>query len=182
MSRVGNKLIQIPEGTTVTVNGNLVEVKGKLGEEKVTFDNSVITIEIKDNIIKFVRANEEKHTKQLHGTTRALVNNAVVGCSVGFVKELEIIGIGYKAEIKGKDLVLNIGYSNPVTITPLEGVTIECKDANNIAVKGSNKFKVGQVAALIRDVRRPEPYLGKGIRYKGEVVLRKEGKRATASA
>lgn len=182
MSRIGNKLIQIPEGTTVTVNGNVVEVKGKLGEEKVTFDSSVISIEIKDNVMKFVRANEEKHTKQLHGTTRALVNNAVVGCSEGFTKALEIIGIGYKAEVKGKDLVLNIGYSNPVTITPLDGVTIECPDQTNILVKGISKFKVGQVAALIRDVRRPEPYLGKGIRYKGEVILRKEGKRATSGA
>jgi len=182
MSRIGNKLIHIPEGTTVTVNGNVVNVKGKLGELNVNFDNKLIKIEIENNVMKFVRANEEKHTKQLHGTTRALVNNAVVGCSVGFKKELEIVGIGYKAEVKGNDLVLTVGYSKPVVIKPLEGVKVACADPNHVAVTGIDKFKVGQVAALIHDVRPPEPYLGKGIKYVDEVIIRKEGKRATAGA
>jgi len=182
MSRIGNKLIHLPEGTTITVNGNNIEVKGKLGTENVAFDSSVIGIKVEDGVVTCTRANEEKHTKQLHGTTRALLNNAVVGCSVGFCKELEIVGIGYKAEVKGNDLVLNVGYSNPVTIKPLDGVQIVCPDLTHVQVKGINKFKVGQVAAKIHDVRPPEPYLGKGIKYKDEVILRKEGKRATAGA
>lgn len=178
MSRIGNKLIPLVEGVTVNINSDSVEVKGKNGEDKVSYDPKLIKIEVVDNHIRLTRLNEEKHTKQLHGTTRALLNNAIVGCTEGFSKQLEIIGIGYKAELKGKNVVLYMGYANPVTIEPLEGVTITLKDPTHITVSGNDKFRVGQTAALIRNVRKPEPYLGKGIKYKGEFILRKEGKRA----
>lgn len=178
MSRIGNKLIPLVEGVTVTIEKDFVDVKGKNGETKVPYNPNLLKIEVVENHIKLTRFNEEKTTKQLHGTTRALLNNAVVGCSHGFSKELEIVGIGYRAELKGKDIVLYMGYANPVKITPLEGVTITLKDPTHVTVSGSDKFAVGQTAALIRNVRKPEPYLGKGIKYKGEFILRKEGKRA----
>lgn len=184
MSRIGNKLIPIVEGLEVKINAYNVEIKGKNGTDVVKYDPSRIKIEVEDNNIKVSRLNEEKHTKQLHGTTRALLNNAVVGCHEGYKKTLEIIGIGYHADMKGNDVVLNVGYSHPITISPLPGVTIKVietksKDVNSVVeVSGQDKFKVGQTAALIREVRRPEPYKGKGIRYKGEHILRKEGKRA----
>ena len=180
MSRIGNKLIKIPEGLNVSIDGDIVDIKGKVGEDKIKFDKNYVDVEINDGIIKVTRKNEEKHTKQMHGTTRALLHNAIVGCHDGFTKELEIIGIGYRAELKGEDLVLYVGYSHPVTIHPLEGVKITLKDPTHVSVTGSDKFKVGQVSALIHDTRKPEPYQGKGIKYKGEVIIRKEGKRAGA--
>lgn len=178
MSRIGNKIIPLTEGLTVKVNADNVEVKGKLGEDVVYFDPEIISIEVCEDHIKVKRANDEKRTKQLHGTTRALLHNAMVGVSEGFKKELEIIGIGYRAEMRGKDIVLHIGHANEHVISPLEGVTITCKDTTHVTVSGIDKFAVGQTAALIRATRKPEPYLGKGIKYKDEVILRKEGKRA----
>lgn len=180
MSRIGNKIIVLPEGVEVSINGGVATIKGKTGTQEVKFDSSLIGVEIKDSELKVTRVNDEKITKQLHGTTRALINNAVTGVSTGFKKELEIVGIGYHADLKGKDLVLTVGYSHPVTIKPLEGVTITVPDPNTVIVSGSNKFNVGQTAALIHDVRKPEPYKGKGIKYKNEYILRKEGKRAGA--
>ena len=184
MSRIGNKIIPLTQGVTVTVNDGVVLVKGSKGEDKITFNPKLINVEVKDNHVHVTRNNEEKATKQMHGTIRALINNAVHGCEHEFVKTLDIIGIGYRAEVKGNSVVLNVGYSHPVTIKALEGVTLKIvdskiKDVNStIEVRGIDKFKVGQTAALIRDVRRPEPYKGKGIRYRDERVLRKEGKRA----
>lgn len=184
MSRIGNKLIHLEEGVSVTVENNIVLIKGSKGEDKIVFDPSIINVEVNDNIVKVTRLNEEKKTKQMHGTTRALIANAIHGCHNEFVKILDIIGIGYRAEVKGNDIVLNIGYSHPITITPLEGVSVKVFDAKkkdvncSIEVRGISKFKVGQTAALIRDTRRPEPYQGKGIKYRDEVILRKEGKRA----
>lgn len=184
MSRIGNKLIPLEEGVTVTVNGGVVTIKGAKGEDTVKFNPDLISVEIKDNNIHVTRANDEKATKQMHGTIRALINNAVHGCHKEFVKILDIIGIGYRAEIKGRDVVLNVGYSHPVTISPLEGVEVKVFDAKikevncSIEVRGIDKFKVGQTAALIREVRPPEPYKGKGIKYRDEHILRKEGKRA----
>jgi len=184
MSRIGKKLIPIKEGIEVTINPDNVLIKGKNGTDTIKYDPKRIKVEVEDNNIKVTRFNEEKHTKQLHGTTRALINNAVNGVSEGYTKILEIIGIGYHADMKGKDVVLNVGYSHPITISPLDGVTIKIlenksKEINSIIeVSGQDKFKVGQVAALIREVRKPEPYQGKGIRYRGERILRKEGKRA----
>lgn len=178
MSRIGNKIIPITEGVTVTVNATNVEVKGKNGTSVVSYNPSLIKVEVADGHVKVSRLNEEKHTKQLHGTTRALLHNAIVGSNEGFSKELEIVGIGYRAEMKGENLVLYVGHANSHTIVPLPGVKISCKDANHITVTGNDKQAVGQTAALIRNTRRPEPYKGKGIKYKGEVILRKEGKRA----
>lgn len=178
MSRIGKKLIPLIEGLNVEIKENYVDIKGKNGEDKIPFDPSLIKVEIENGHIKVSRTNEEKHTKQLHGTIRALINNAIIGCHQGFTKELEIVGIGYRAEMRGKDLVLHVGYSHENVISPLEGVTIKCKDANHVEISGSDKFKVGQTAALIRATRKPEPYGGKGIKYKGEHILRKEGKRA----
>lgn len=184
MSRIGNKLIPMIDGVDVKIENGVVLIKGKNGEDEVKFPTDRLNVEIKDGHIVVTRNNEEKHTKQLHGTIRALINNAVIGCHEGYTKVLEVVGIGYHAEMKGKDVVLSVGYSHTITISPLDGVTIKvidtkAKDVNcSIEVSGQDKFKVGQTAALIRETRRPEPYGGKGIRYKGEHILRKEGKRA----
>lgn len=184
MSRIGNKLITIPEGLEVSVENGVVTIKGKNGTDTVKFPTDKINVEVEDKTVKVTRLNEEKHTKQLHGTIRALINNACVGCHDGYKKVLEIRGIGYRADMKGKDLVLALGYSHPITIHPVDGVELKVTETKNkdvnflIEVTGQDKFKVGQVAALIREQRRPEPYKGKGVRYQGENVLRKEGKRA----
>ena len=177
MSRVGNKVINLPEGVNVNVNGSTVTVTGPKGTLTREFAN-VISVNVNDRVINVTRANDEKHTKQLHGTTRALLNGMVEGVSKGFTKQLEIKGIGYRAQLKGNDIVLNIGYSHPVTINAVEGVKFEVPSQTEINVSGIDKQKVGQMAAVIRSVREPEPYGGKGIMYKGERVRRKVGKKA----
>lgn len=184
MSRIGNKLITLPEGLNVTIGEGFVEIKGKVGEDKIAFDPSILKVEHEGNTLKVVRANDEKKTKALHGTTRALLQNAVIGCSQGFTKKLAVIGIGYRAEMEGNNIVLHVGYSHAITVKPLPGVKIsvtESKSKNTncfIEVSGSDKFAVGQVAAEIRATREPENYLGKGVRYVDEYVIIKEGKRA----
>ena len=184
MSRIGNKIIEIPADVTVEVKDSTIICKEKLGEEVVPFDLNRAEIKIEGNILTVIRKNEEKHTKQLHGTYRALISNAIIGVSKGFTKTLQVIGIGYHADMKGKDIIMSVGYSHTITISPLEGVEIKILDIkgkevnSTIEVFGKSKFAVGQTAALIRDTRPPEPYGGKGVRYKDEVVLRKEGKRA----
>lgn len=175
MSRVGKKPIEIPAGVTVTVNGNVVTVKGPKGELTRTF-NPDIQIKVEDNIINVARPSDSKEHRALHGTTRALLSNMVEGVSKGFERALELIGVGYRASKQGKKLVLNVGYSHPVEIEPEEGLEIEVPANTRIVVKGSSKERVGALAANIRDVRPPEPYKGKGIRYEGEFVRRKEGK------
>ena len=177
MSRVGNKVIILPEGVSINVNGTSVSVTGPKGTLTRDF-SSLITINVNDKEVTVTRANDEKHTKQLHGTTRALLNGMVEGVSKGFTKQLEIKGIGYRAQLKGNDIVLNIGYSHPVTINAVEGVKFEVPSQTEINVSGIDKQKVGQIAAVIRSVREPEPYGGKGIMYKGERVRRKVGKKA----
>lgn len=177
MSRIGNKPITIPAGVEVTLNGSTVTTKGPKGTLTKTFQ-PIIGIEVKDNLINVTRPNEEKFTKQLHGTTRAILATMVEGVSAGYKKTLSIVGIGYRASMQGKDLVLSVGYSHPVTIKPLEGSTITVVNPNEVEVSGCDKQIVGQVAAEIRRVREPEPYLGKGISYKGEHIRRKEGKKA----
>lgn len=179
MSRIGNKLISIPAGVTVEVNGNVATVKGPKGSLEVAINNG-ITVEIEGAVITCKRANETKQVKQNHGTTRANLNNAIVGVSTGFKKSLEMRGIGYKAAMKGEAVEIWAGYSHTVVITPEKGVKISLPSATEIDVEGVDKQAVGQTAALIRGVREPEPYLGKGIRYKGEYVATKEGKRAAA--
>jgi large subunit ribosomal protein L6 len=175
MSRVGKKPIEIPAGVTVTLNSNVVTVKGPKGELTRTF-NPDIEIKVEENIINVSRPSESKEHRALHGTTRALLSNMVEGVSKGFEKGLELIGVGYRAQKQGNKLVLNVGYSHPVEITPEAGLEIEVPSNTKVIVKGTSKERVGALAANIRDVRRPEPYKGKGIRYEGEFVRRKEGK------
>ena len=177
MSRIGNKHIDIPAGVTVEVLEGSVKVKGPKGEILVPV-NRGISVEIEDGKLICKRANEQKQTKQNHGTTRANIHNAIVGVNEGYKRSLEMRGIGYKAQLQGKNVVLWAGYSHTVTIVPDEGVTITLPSATEIEVSGISKQAVGQTAARIREVRKPEPYLGKGIRYKGEYVPLKEGKRA----
>ncbi len=178
MSRIGNKTITIPAGVEVDIKaGNEVTVKGPKGSLTRQFD-SRMEIESNDGVITVKRPNDEKHVKQLHGTTRALLHNMVVGVSDGFKKELVITGIGYRAAVQGQTLTLNMGYSHPVIINVEEGVKVECPKQDQIVVSGIDKQRVGEIAANIRAVRKPEPYKGKGIAYKGEHIRRKEGKTA----
>jgi len=178
MSRIGNKLITLPEGLSVTIGEGFVEIKGKVGEDKIAFDPSLLKVEQEGNTLKVVRANDEKKTKALHGTTRALLHNMVVGVSEGFKKELQITGIGYRAAVSGNTLTLNVGFSHPVNFEVENGLTVECPKPDQIVVSGIDKQRVGEFAANIRATRKPEPYKGKGIAYKGEHILRKEGKKA----
>ena len=179
MSRIGNKTITIPAGVEVTLNaGNEVIVKGSKGTLTRTF-SPLIEIKIDGNIVTCKRKNEEKHTKQLHGTTRALLNNMIVGVSEGFTKQLTLVGIGFRAAISGNKLTLNVGYSHPINFEIEEGVTVTVPDQNSITVTGIDKQRVGEVAANIRASRKPEPYKGKGVQYVGERIRRKEGKTAT---
>lgn len=175
MSRIGNKTITIPEGVTVTRNEDIVTVKGPKGELSRSF-SPVITMNVEGNEINFSRPNDLKTNRALHGTMRANLNNMIVGVTVGFEKTLELIGVGYRAQLQGNKLVLNVGYSHPVEFTAEEGINIEVPANTKVVVKGTNKEKVGALAANIRGVRPPEPYKGKGIRYSDEVVRRKEGK------
>jgi len=178
MSRIGNKLITIPAGVEVNIEaGNEVTVKGPKGTLSRKFHPQ---LEIKNDagIITVSRPNEEKHIKQLHGTTRALLNNMIVGVNDGFSKTLELVGIGFRAAINGNKLTLNVGYSHPIEFTVEDGLTVEVPQVTEIIVSGIDKQRVGELASNIRATRKPEPYKGKGIRYKGEYVRRKEGKTA----
>ena len=175
MSRIGKKIITIPAGVTVTENGNEITVKGPKGELTRSF-SPVITMHTEGNEITFTRPNDDKENRALHGTMRANLNNMVIGVTEGFEKALELIGVGYRAQLQGKKLVLNVGYSHPVEIEAPAGTTIEVPSNTSIIVKGIDKEVVGELAANIRIVRAPEPYKGKGIRYVGEFVRRKEGK------
>lgn len=175
MSRIGKKTIVIPEGVTLTQNGNEVTVKGPKGELSRSFDPA-LTVEVADNEVNVVRPNDSKQMKTIHGTTRSLLNNMVEGVTQGFQKTLELNGVGYRAQMQGNKLVLNVGLSHPVEFEQTDGLTVEVPANTRIIVKGINKESVGALAANIRAVRPPEPYKGKGIRYEGEYVRRKEGK------
>ena len=177
MSRIGNKHISIPAGVTVSVEANSVKVSGPKGSLNVPL-NRGISVEIEGANLVCKRENDTKQVKQNHGTTRANIHNAIVGVSEGYKKELEMRGIGYKAQLQGNKVVLWAGYSHTVEIVPNEGVKVTLPSPTEITVEGIDKQAVGQTAARIREVRRPEPYLGKGIRYKDEYVATKEGKRA----
>ena len=175
MSRIGNKPITVPAGVEVKVDGQKITVKGPKGTlEKEIHKNISVTVE--NNVVKVSRPNDETLNKSIHGLTRTLINNMVVGVTQGFEKKLQLVGVGYKAEKKGDTLVMNLGYSHPVELKDPEGITTECTSATEVVVKGINKAVVGNYAANIRAWRRPEPYKGKGIKYADEVIRRKEGK------
>lgn len=176
MSRIGKKPIEVPADVTVTIaDGNFVTVKGPKGELTNTF-NTDIKIEQEANVITLIRPSESKEHRSIHGTTRSLLDNMVTGVSKGFEKTLELVGVGYRASLQGTKLVLNVGYSHPVEFTPEAGIEVEVPANTKIIVRGINKERVGALASNIRKVRPPEPYKGKGIRYEGEIVRRKEGK------
>lgn len=177
MSRIGNKLINLPEGVTVSQNGNIVTVKGPKGELSNTF-NSDIEIVVDGNSVCLKRPNDTKAMKTIHGTSRANLNNMVEGVSKGFTKTLEIVGVGYRASLKGNTLVVAAGYSHDVELEIPAGIKVELPKNTQVVVSGIDKQVVGQFAAIVRGVREPEPYLGKGIHYSDEHVRRKEGKTA----
>ena len=175
MSRIGNKPVVIPAGVTIDLKDNTVTVKGPKGELSYTFNQNITLVQNEGEVV-FTRPDDSKENKTIHGTTRAVFNNMVVGVTEGFQRELELIGVGYRAQLQGKKLVLNVGYSHPVEFTPEQGLEIEVPSNTKVIVKGYDKQKVGELAANIRGVRPPEPYKGKGIRYVDEFVRRKEGK------
>ena len=176
MSRIGRMPIPVPANVQVEIKGSYVSVKGPKGALEFTFPADM-NIALENGAITFQRPSDERTHRSLHGTTRALLNNMVVGVSTGFQTVLEINGVGYRAEVNGKDLVLNVGYSHPVVIEPPDGISFEVDlKTRQVKVMGADKQKVGQIAANIRKVRPPEPYLGKGIKYITEKIRRKAGK------
>ncbi len=175
MSRIGNSPIALPNGVEVKVSGDVVEVKGSKGSLTQRL-NETISVSVEDGTVSVSRQNDERQTKALHGLTRALINNMVIGVSDGYSKELTAVGVGYRAAIKGNQLELQVGFSHPVAIEAPDGITFEVPEPTKIIVGGIDKQMVGQVAANIRAVRPPEPYKGKGIRYVDEQVRRKAGK------
>ncbi|MEM7468079.1 MAG: 50S ribosomal protein L6 [Pseudomonadota bacterium] len=177
MSRIANAPISLPSGVSVNLSGQEITVKGGKGELTHNIHSDVSVAE-EDGVIKVSANNDSKSAKALSGTTRALINNLVVGVSDGFERKLDIVGVGYRAQMKGKVLNLALGYSHPIDFDVPEGVTIETPSQTEIVVKGSDKQLVGQVAANIRAFRKPEPYKGKGVRYSDEQIVRKEAKKA----
>lgn len=179
MSRIGKQIIVIPDGVEVTVSGNNIKVKGSKGELEYDFPEKIQVIK-NDNQIQIKRSSDEPAERSLHGLARALINNMVIGVSEGFEKKLEIIGVGYRAQVSGKKITLNLGFSHPVELTAPEGVDVKMdeENKNTVVISGISKQAVGQFAAIIRKFRPPEPYKGKGIRYVGEYVPRKAGKAA----
>ena len=180
MSRIGKQPVVIPAGVEVSINGNVVTVKGPKGTLSGTF-NKDITIAQEGNEIIVTRPTDDKEHRSLHGLTRTLINNMIVGVTAGYEKKLEINGVGYRASKQGSNLVMNLGYSHQVIIPEVDGITIEVPGPNEVIVKGPDKQQVGQFAAEIRSKRPPEPYKGKGIKYAGEYIRRKEGKAGKGS-
>ena len=175
MSRIGRMPISVPAGVEVKNENNLITVKGSKGEISKQFSKE-LGIEIADGVITVTRPSESKNHKSLHGLTRTLIANMIEGVTNGFSKTLEIEGVGYRATKQGKDLVMNLGYSHQVIMSEKDGITIDVPNANKIIINGIDKQVVGQFAAEVREKRPPEPYKGKGIRYEGERIIRKEGK------
>jgi large subunit ribosomal protein L6 len=175
MSRIGKMPIEVPAGVTLTMEGNAVEVKGPKGTLKREFSPE-ITISLDDNVLTVTRSSDDPQYRSLHGLTRALLYNMVVGVTEGFKKDLELVGVGYRASMQGNKLALQVGYSHPVEMDPGADLQVEVPAPTKISVKGIDKEKVGAFASNIRSVRPPEPYKGKGIRYAGEYVKRKAGK------
>jgi large subunit ribosomal protein L6 len=179
MSRIGNSPVDVPAGVAVTVDGRKVTVEGPKGSLERTFSDRV-AFEVGDGVVTVSRVDEERESKALHGLSRALLNNMVVGVSEGFRKELQTVGVGYRATLQGSTLELLVGYSHPVHFTAPPGIDLEVPENTQIVISGIDKELVGQVAADIRSIRPPEPYKGKGIRYAGEKVRRKAGKSGVA--
>ena len=175
MSRIGRKPINIPAGVTVTINDGVIEVKGPKGTLDLNY-NPAMTVEVQGEEIVVTRPNDEKTNRSLHGLTRTLIANMIVGVTEGYKKELEVNGVGYRVEKKGKQCIMNLGYSHKVIMEDNEDITIEVPDPNKIIIVGIDKQKVGQFAAEVREKRPPQPYKGKGIKYKEEHIRRKEGK------
>lgn len=175
MSRIGRKPIEKPEGVQVTLQGSAVSVQGPKGTLAMEIPSG-IQVEVEDNRVMVSRESDEKKHRALHGLTRALLANMVEGVTKGFEKRLDLVGVGYRAQLQGKKLVLSVGYSHPVEVDPPQGIEIEVPAPTKIVVKGIDKQQVGEVAARIRAIRKPEPYKGKGIKYETEVVRRKAGK------
>lgn len=178
MSRIGKRELIIPEGVNVTVDNNIVTVKGPKGELTFTYDK-LITVEIIDNKVIVKRKNETKVAKQLHGTTNALINNMITGVTSGYTKDLEAVGVGYRFNVAGNKITVNAGYSHPVEVIVPSDLKAESKSNTELSISGIDKQRVTEFAANIRKIREPEPYKGKGIRYKGEYIRRKEGKKAS---
>ena len=176
MSRIGRNPITLPEGVKAVVEGNKITVTGPLGTLSQNFDS--VNVNIENNAITLTRSSEENDVKAKHGLYRALIANMVTGVKEGFVKNLQIKGVGYKASKSGNKLMLNLGFSHPIEVVEPEGIKIECPTANDIKISGIDKQKVGQVALNIRDLRPVEPYHGYGVRYENEVVILKQGKAA----
>ena len=177
MSRIGNRKLVIPEGVTITEENNVITVKGPKGELTTKLANN-ISIKVEENTLEVLRSNDNANTKAMHGTINALISNMMTGVTKGYEKGLEIIGVGYRFTLKGNVLVVNAGYSHPVEMEIPEGITVEVPSNTEVTVKGIDKVLVGEFAATVRKVRQPEPYKGKGIRYKDEHIRRKEGKKA----
>ena len=175
MSRIGNRILEIPENVTVTTSGNVVTVKGPKGELS-TEVNKNITVKVEGNEIKVERKSDEY--KNFHGTANANIANMITGVTKGFEKALETVGVGYRFNVKGKELVVTAGYSHPINVEIPEGITLECPSNTELVVKGIDKRLVGEFAANVRKIRKPEPYKGKGICYKDEQIIRKVGKKA----
>jgi large subunit ribosomal protein L6 len=177
MSRIGKYPVIVPAGVTVAVEGNVVTVKGKLGELNCTFDESHVTTKVEENKVVVSPLSSSQTARSLWGTTRANINSLVKGVSEGFSKNLELVGVGYKARMEGTKLVLSLGFSHDVNFPAPEGIKISCESPTQIKIFGVDKQLVGQVAAEIRKYRKPEPYKGKGVKYEGEYIRRKEGKK-----
>ena len=179
MSRIGKQPVAVPAGVKVSVANRLVKVEGPKG--KLQFEHHPnMTVKLDGNTLSVTRPDDDRQNRALHGLTRALINNMVVGVSQGYEKKLKIEGLGYQARMDQKSIVLSVGYANQIKLTPPPGVTVEVAAENTIIVRGADKQKVGQFAAEVRAVRKPEPYKGKGIRYENEQVRRKEGKSFTS--
>lgn len=177
MSRIGNRELVIPAGVTVTNENNLITVKGPKGELKLVVSEPIV-VEIKEDKVYTKRPNDNKATKQLHGTTNSLIKNMIIGVTEGYFKGLEAVGVGYRFNVNGKKVAISAGFSHPMEINVPEGLEVKQESNTEITVSGIDKQRVTEFAANIRKVREPEPYKGKGIRYKGEYVRRKEGKKA----
>ena len=177
MSRIGNRTLKIPAGVTCSLNDNTLTVKGPKGELTKEF-NKDITIEINGEEIVCKRSNENKFTKSIHGTTNALISNMLIGVSDGFTRELESVGVGYRFAVSGNKITVNAGYSHPVIVEIPSDIKVESPSNTELKISGIDNQKISEFAANIRKIRKPEPYKGKGIRYKGEYIRRKEGKKA----